>query len=1338
MKAKRTSSAVYRCLILWVSVLSLSWIEPTCAAGTVAPAEAKQSVTVGVVREGWPPLLILRDEQLSGASFDILRAALGAGITYNVRVYPDLPTLAEAACAGQFDVMLARQGPAAGTGCLQTTNPYYDADTVLIGRTADLTADGSLHPRPRIALDAGSHFDVSSRDRYPDATFLRVSNTTEGLRAVANGSADYYVTLQPVAEYQLSQAEFASLSEAAHYRDANSSISFAVTSSAAMLGRRLNVGLANMPEATRVEIFARWMTAGRIRQEQDRQFLLTLEERAYLRSLPALRVNLDPGLAPYSYLDDSGEPTGIAVDYLAYLEETLGITFNRQPPSRFATAIESLRNGSLDIIAVVLPNDPALGAVPASRPYAVFPIAIIGKQATPTVAGLADLKAARIAVTDGGGIRSLVQQVLPRANVVVLPGIRAGMEAVKNGQADVYVDDLAAANFELLRNYGDLLRIIGSDAIQVQTALAIRPDLAERLMPLINRALAAMPEQRRLAIQHRYITATYSFGYSLGAALLRSAPLILGLLCVVGILMRSRQLLRKEAAVRRAAEHRLQEITGSIPAIVYQCRRPAGSTAQFEFTYAAGNGESSLGIAPRDLLESKLSLERVVDPRYQALVRAKLSEPVNSDLPVELDYLIHGALGPRWIRVRAVTRIESGYVIRTGVVSDVSEQHRQAEALAEATTAAEAALRAKESFLAMMSHEIRTPLNGVLGLLEVLHSTRLDTEQRRLLSLVVESGQSLAQILDDVLDYAKMEAGKLAILPTPTDLRDLADSVLGLLAPQANNKGIQLRIHIAPQVPATISADAIRLRQILFNLLGNAIKFTDHGNVILRIYIEAVHGEDADLAIQVADTGIGISPENLQRLFSPFVQSDHSSTRSYGGTGLGLSICKRLASLMNGELTMQSEPGEGTTVTLRIICPVLCTSYDLPAFKGRLVMVSVRDAPSAACLRAYAQAAGLVSLDDPPAAGTPYSHLYDGDLPPGVPCKYAIQVTNTPKQLGFAVVGGTVRLSQNPLRWSAFLGALKESIRAADPAASPAFAIPGNDGIAQSIVTHAPQKQVRVLVAEDHPINRELIRQQLDLLGYPCSLCKDGHEALQALLREPFDLVLTDCHMPVMDGFDLARAIRASTDERVRGLRIVGVTATTLAEEHQRCFDVGMSAYVLKPTTLASLQKALDGSLASQPGVTGIVVDGEAPGPIEPLAAALTFDPRRVSRETLLGGLGSGLWTDAMLATCRESIHADRDGLARELVANGEPSVGRLREWCHRAGGAMAMFQVPYIDQLFDGFSAIVKRGDKEQILAAGASMLAMLSYLASLISVPGETAAAPAAGPEMNAPERR
>ena len=362
----------------------------------------------------------------------------------------------------------------------------------------------------------------------------------------------------------------------------------------------------------------------------------------------------------------------------------------------------------------------------------------------------------------------------------------------------------------------------------------------------------------------------------------------------------------------------------------------------------------------------------------------------------------------------------------SGYWVDASVEHARSEELARARDVAEAASRAKDDFVAMMSHEIRTPMNGVLGLVEVLERTPLNADQGEMLGMIHESAGALLQILDDLLDYSKIEAGRLTIEAEPIDMRELVDNAVGLLAGRAHEKGLKVRVDIAPEVAATLRGDSVRLRQILFNLLGNAIKFTPQGEVDVQVAVVDQTGDAQTLEMTVEDTGIGIAPEVQARLFEPFVQAESSTTRRFGGTGLGLTICRKLIDLMNGTLELRSEPGVGTRMTVRLTMPVESQHYSVNGLRGKRGVVATGDARVAQALMHFGQALGLelrrvspdaAELRDPRCAGRSgydFRERRCGAAADGGSGSRIICLTEKPKPTGYRILDNNVRVSINP------------------------------------------------------------------------------------------------------------------------------------------------------------------------------------------------------------------------------------------------------------------------------------------------------------------------------------
>ncbi|BCF95806.1 histidine kinase [Paraburkholderia sp. PGU19] len=759
-------------------------------------------------------------------------------------------------------------------------------------------------------------------------------------------------------------------------------------------------------------------------------------------------------------------------------------------------------------------------------------------------------------------------------------------------------------------------------------------------------------------------------------------------LCVLGTLVDITDIRRAEMLASET-QRRLVDVTSSLPAVVFQLRR--GLDGQYTFPYVGGDTKQLLGYDSTVLMRrATLNFGSICADDRPGVVAALERSAAMSE-PLHLEFRIDGPGEQRWVRAELVPRREpSDATVWSGYWVDASIERLRADELARARDLAQAASRAKDDFLAMMSHEIRTPMNGVLGLVEVLERTRLDADQGEMLGMIHESAGALLQILDDLLDYSKIEAGRLTIESEPIDLRDLVDTAVGLLAGRAHEKGLKVRVDIDPQVAATLRGDSVRLRQILFNLLGNAIKFTPQGEVDVNVKVVEESEAGQMVEMSVVDTGIGIAPEVQARLFEPFVQAESSTTRRFGGTGLGLTICRKLIALMGGTLSLSSTPGEGTHMTLRLRMPLEMQQYTAGGLRGRRGVVATPDACVARALAHFGAAlvielrcagADLAELRDPQALrGVDLVFVGDGvDLPAAVAQSGAkiISLTEKPKPTGYRIVDNAVRVSINPISWRGLSAACAAALTGLSP--TPAR----HPGAAEAAA--APPDRERaiasgrlVLVAEDHPVNQELIRHQLALLGFACDVVNDGAEAVEALHATPYGFLITDCHMPTMSGYELARSVRES--ERLTGahLPILGITANTAntaPEDLKACREAGMDDCLVKPTRLATLRDYLSrwfGADSARPAAQGdataaVVADA---GPEN--VGSIAFVPVDLSQLTQIWGSESTVKSllDAFVSAVRDDLRA-LPPLLNEL------DVPALRQWHHRVAGAVGVLQYP-------------------------------------------------------------
>jgi two-component system, NarL family, sensor histidine kinase EvgS len=804
--------------------------------------------------------------------------------------------------------------------------------------------------------------------------------------------------------------------------------------------------------------------------------------------------------------------------------------------------------------------------------------------------------------------------------------------------------------------------------------------------------------------------------------------------CVLGTLVDITDIRRAEMLARET-ERRLFDVTRSLPAVVFQLRRaPDGA---YSFPYIGGDTKYWLGRDSGTLMRGGAVNFGRVSVEDRPLVMAALERSASAAEPVHLEFRMASIGDSRWVRAELVPRAEAdGGTVWSGYWVDASAERLRSDELARARDLAEAASRAKDDFLAMMSHEIRTPMNGVLGLVEVLERTRLDADQGEMLRMIHESAGALLQILDDLLDYSKIEAGRLTIETEPLDLRDMVDTAVGLLAARAHEKGLKVRIDVEPQVAAVVRGDSVRLRQILFNLLGNAIKFTPSGEVDVHVAVVPHTGAGPltqAVQITVEDTGIGIAPDVQARLFEPFVQAETSTTRRFGGTGLGLTICRKLVDLMGGTLELHSTLDVGTRMTLQLLMPVEAPGYTVGGLRGKRGLVAVADPRVQQALLHFGAALGIElraasygapELRDAHALAV-FDLVFIGDgfdvAAHALPHSRVIRLTEKPKPTGYRIVDDTVRVSINPISWRGLGAACAAALTGLAPKAARERA--RGDHVVQ--VTPPDRERAiasgrLVLVAEDHPVNQELIRHQLALLGFACDVVNDGKEALQALERTHYGFLITDCHMPNLSGYELARRIRAkeANDVAARGaahLPIVGITANTAAEDLKACRDAGMDDCLIKPTRIATLREYLSRWFASdghrQPARDNASIihrdsafaSGAAPSADKESRDALAepFVPVDLAHLTRIWGSESTV--KALLDSFVSSVRDDVRALPPLLE---EPDVDALRAWHHRVAGAVGVLQYPPLFSVLEDYRRGIAGSEPERLRVDGLALV--------------------------------
>lgn len=571
-------------------------------------------------------------------------------------------------------------------------------------------------------------------------------------------------------------------------------------------------------------------------------------------------------------------------------------------------------------------------------------------------------------------------------------------------------------------------------------------------------------------------------------------------------------------------------------------------------------------------------------------VRARIAQLMSGQI-VRFDYT-----NANGISMEAVSapRPQGGFVV---TYADITDRKLAEAEIIRARDEAEAANRAKSSFLAAMSHEIRTPMNGVLGLIEVLQQSELTDDQRLLTETVSESATALLRIIDDILDFSKIEAGRMELESVPVPLRRTVESVLDTVAAAAEAKGLDLTMDMAEDLPDTVLGDPVRIRQILLNMLGNGVKFTEQGSVAVRVKGNPLPdgGKRLPVEFAVVDTGIGISAEHQALLFMPFSQAESTTTRRFGGTGLGLSISRRLVELMDGEIGVTSTEGEGSTFRFTIPFEPMASEVaerpePIDLTGDATVVFSDRTALSRSVMKElFGCGAGIDFAATPDAlaekleAADRETVLLVDDRMPAADISWLLErhtgrravllrgASTSP--LAGDLVAGFAATVTRPVHRGPLLKAVGAVLGRASPEL-PAVAV-------EPAPVPAPAAgplpdSPRILVAEDTAINRFVIDRQLTGLGYRADYAVNGREAFELWQGNSYDLVLTDCHMPVVDGFELTRLVRDAEAEAGNGrIPIIALTANALAGEAERCIGAGMDDFLAKPVTVRQMGEKL-------------------------------------------------------------------------------------------------------------------------------------------------------------------
>ena len=1139
----------------------------------------KRELVLGTAAPDYPPF----DITSSGHDYEGITAdyagVLSKALALPVRVqrYPSREASIRALESGEVDLLGSSNGFEAIHPLLTLSTPYAVDQPVLVTREGENRSLSEGLAGLRLSL-VYHYLPLDEEQKlYPEAVIRAYPSYQNALNAVAFDQADVFLGDTISTHYMINKGYLKNIRMANFGKHEAYGFSFATRQDNRMLLSIVDSALASVPINERDSIAKRW-SAGSDILLTDQKLQLTQREERWLKDHPVVTVIVNETFAPLTFFDADGNFRGITADLLELIRLRTGLRFSVQRGRDVNAMIDQVAAQKIDMIGAIVPSNERDSQLNFSRPYLENSYVLLTRKEPGAPTNMEQMAGKRLAITQGNPLAATLGKDFPEIHLVETSDTFRASELLAQGQVDGAVNTLVIANYFLSSQvFQDRLQISASIGTTPATFTLATSRQATELSSILDKALLSIAPDEMGVINSRwrgYTAASDSYWRNYHQLIAR---IIIGTGLLLLISLAWNAYMRRQIKHRKMAERALNDQFEFMRALVNETPHPIyvrdrnGLLQTCNDSYLQVFDVKREDVIGKSVTQMSMALESEAAQYHADYLRV-----VAEGNPLILDRSLH-------IHDRKLTiyhwilpyRDSTGEV--QGIIGgwiDISDRRQLFDELRAAKERADEANRAKSTFLATMSHEIRTPMNAVIGMLE-LTLKRADQGHldRPAIEVAYNSAKDLLELIGDILDIARIESGRLSLAPERVNLREVIESVVRVFDGLARQKTLSLLLEFKPDLSdIEVLIDPLRFKQVLSNLVSNAIKFTAHGQVKIKVEVQPAQAHDqeqeqVEVKLVVEDTGIGISRDDQLRLFEPFAQADNSGHLARSGAGLGLVICRSLCAMMGGQLSLSSVPMVGTQVHVNLKMP-------------RLHPVTTV-----------------------------------GEHAP------------------------------------------------AKPASTPVL---------------------NVLVVDDHPANRLLMCQQLGYLGHQFTAAEHGAAGFQAWRQEQFDLVIADCNMPIMNGYELSRSIREYEQrEQLAPCVVLGFTANAQPEERQRCLEAGMDDCLFKPISLTILERQL-AQITPQPTSQRLDLS---------CLDALTGGDPQLSRRLL----------EELLAS---SVH-DRQALTALLERKASPM--DIIEQAHKIKGAARIVQANALAGQCEALEQACSRDDDRRVVEAGIKSLEKL-----------------------------